>query len=106
MTERNALEGEMFYVPSTNRVLARGLVGDKGGLCEVHAKTPGERGQWICVSCCEAFANNFEANQHARKRPKKTALVGPSTGRNGYTDTAPAHVFAWRNFKTERVEVP
>lgn len=109
---RFAEVGEIFYINDSR--LSRALLGtDDGGCCEVFPKTPLETssgvdssqryasGEWICISCCKAFVNNFDKDSHCGERAaRKSALVGSS-------DLPKAkHVLAWRSYVTRRVEVP
>ena len=52
----------------------------------VGAKTPCDRGQWLCVDCGYPCQNNIDAWNHAEQHKK--------------------HRFAWRNFDSGNLEEP
>jgi hypothetical protein len=102
LKSRLAVEGEIFLAPAG--MYSRALLGShKSGAVEVHAKGTGDEGQWFCITCCVALWHNMEKDTHAEERaPRKSALVNPDPKQQ-----PPArHVFAWRSFKSGRVEVP
>lgn len=52
----------------------------------VGPKTPGDTGQWLCITCGALPQNQIEAGSHERQNPK--------------------HRFAWRSFTSGRIEAP
>lgn len=57
---------------------------------EVHPKSEGAAGQWICINCGYVAAHNLDAYGHAEKHKPKSP-----------------HRFAWRNFENGgRLEEP
>lgn len=102
LDRRPAFVGEIFFV--ANPTLARALVeGGEPGCCEVHEKTEGNEGQWICISCCVPLQNNWEKDSHCETTRKgKSCLTGELA--DGVPDAK--HVLAWRSFVSGKVEAP
>jgi len=87
---RAAVEGERFKI--------------NGTLAIVKAKTEGDKGLWVCISCCEELANNMQKDFHCNGKRKRGTKSAPG-GKEGSGPEA-RHVLAWLSFASGNYEVP